>query len=50
MERHRHDRRVVQPDEIKRGTRSHPAISAAAEELSDAATEALGVYFGKLEP
>ena len=36
--------------EFKRGVRPHPAISAAAEKLSDPTIEALGAYFGKLEP
>jgi cytochrome c553 len=41
---------VWQLDEFKRGARSHPAISEAAEKLTDSTIEALGVYFGKLEP
>jgi cytochrome c553 len=38
-----------QISEFKRGVRPHPA-TAAAEKLSDPTIEALGVYFGKLEP
>lgn len=41
---------VLKIDEFKRGVRPHPAISAAKDELSDPITEALGAYFGKLEP
>ena len=41
---------VRQIGEFKRGVRPHPAISALAENLDDATIEALGVYFGKLEP
>ena len=41
---------VRQIAEFKRGARPHPAISAVAEKLNDATIEALGVYFGKLEP
>jgi cytochrome c553 len=41
---------VRQIGEFKRGVRPHPAISALAEKLDDATIEALGVYFGKLEP
>lgn len=39
-----------QIDEFKRGVRSHPAIPAVAEKLSEPTVEALAVYFGKLEP
>jgi cytochrome c553 len=41
---------MLQLDEFKRGARPHPAISAATEKLRDPITEALGAYFGKLEP
>jgi cytochrome c553 len=41
---------VRQIDEFKRGARQHPAISAVAEKLNDPTIEALGAYFGKLEP
>jgi len=41
---------VLKIDEFKRGARPHPAISAAKDNLSDPMTEALGAYFGKLEP
>ena len=41
---------VRQIDEFKRGARPHPAISASAEILNDPTIEALGMYFGKLEP
>lgn len=41
---------VRQIAEFKRGARPHPAISAAAERLSDPTIEALGAYLGKLEP
>jgi cytochrome c553 len=41
---------VLKIDEFKRGARPHPAISAAKDKLSDPITEALGAYFGKLEP
>ena len=39
-----------QISEFKRGVRPHPAISAVAEKLTDPTIEALGAYFGKLEP
>lgn len=41
---------VLQIDRFKSGAGPHPAISAAAEKLNDQTIEALGVYFGKLEP
>lgn len=41
---------VRQMDEFKRAARPHPAISASAEKLNDPTIEALGMYFGKLEP
>ena len=36
--------------EFKRGVRTHPTIPAVSEKLSDPTVEALGAYFGKLEP
>ena len=40
-----------QIDEFKRGARPHPLpIPALADRLSDASVEALGAYFGKLDP
>jgi cytochrome c553 len=36
--------------EFKRGVRKHPALSPASEKLDDATMDALGAYFGKLEP
>ena len=36
--------------DAKRGVRPHPLISAKAGELSESTIEALGAYFGKLEP
>jgi cytochrome c553 len=41
---------VRQIAEFKRGARPHPATSAVAEKLDDPTIEALGTYFGKLEP
>jgi cytochrome c553 len=41
---------VRQITEIKRGTRAHPVVPKIAEKLTDARIEALGAYFGKLEP
>ena len=41
---------VLKIDEFRRGARPHPAISSAKDKLSDPTTEALGAYFGKLEP
>lgn len=41
---------VRQIAEFKRGVRQHPAISSAGEKLDDPTMEALGAYFGKLEP
>ena len=41
---------VLKIDEFKHDARPHPTISAANDKLSDPITEALGAYFGKLEP